>query len=219
MKNLKIVSTLLVFTGVLLTGCNTIHYADLDDPGVLEEPNENEIAYLAEVFDPAQVVETFNDSDLEPGFNRMEMPVIEDGLLPLSGSGSEAHQYIGYENDKGFSSVTVCWKETNTEGHLILWSTVPEFGRPTFFNNPGGPSAHIHLDSLGGETESLGYKESANRGKWIIQEARIEEDTILLLSNGVVVFKYKMDKPRLFNRFTIGSNIGGAGAVDWIAVR
>ena len=90
---------------------------------------------------------------------------------------------------------------------------------PTFFNNPEGASAHIHLDSLGGDSESLGYKESLNMNKWIVQEARIEGDEILLLRNGVVVFSYPMDKPRLFNRFTIGSNIGGRGAVDWIAVR
>jgi len=219
MKILKVTILLLVFTGLLLTGCSTIHYADLDDPGALEELNENEIAYMAEVFDPAMVIETFDDNNFESGFIRMETPDIQEGLLPLRVNDSAAHQYIAYENEEGFASITVCWKETNTEGHLILWATIPEFGRPTYFNNPGGPSAHIHLDSLGGDTESLGYKQLTNKGKWIVQEARIEGDTVLLLRNGVVVFTYLMDKPRLFNRFTIGSNIGGSGAVDWIVVK
>ncbi|MCK5197302.1 MAG: hypothetical protein KAR21_03070 [Spirochaetales bacterium] len=219
MKNLRITLLLLIITGVLLTGCNTIHYADLDDPGALEEPNENEIAYMAEVFDPAMVVETFDDNKLEPGFIKREMSPVEDGVLPLYANDSTVHQYISYENDKGFTSVTVCWKETNTKGHLILWATIPEFGRPTFINNPGGSSAHIHLDSLGGDTERLGWKKRSNKGIWITQEARIEGDIILLLRNGVVYFSYQMDKPRLFNRFTIGSNIGGRGAVDWIVVR
>ncbi len=53
----------------------------------------------------------------------------------------------------------------------------------------------------------------------IIQEASIEGDEILLLRNGVVAFSSPMDKPRFFNRFTIGSNGNGAGSVDWIAVR
>ena len=101
----------------------------------------------------------------------------------------------------------------------VTESSLAGTGTPTFFNNPGGTSAHIHLDSLGGDTEGLGRKKSSNKGRWITQEARIEGDTILLLRNGVVYFSYLMDKPRLFNRFTIGSNIGGRGAVDWIVVK
>ena len=125
---------------------------------------------------------------------------------------------LNYENPDGFESVTVCWKRTSAQGHLILWVTVPGFGTPTFFNDSNGYSAHIHLDSLGGDTEPLGHKDTAS-SSYIVQEVRIDGDKILLLANGVLFNTYKMDMPRKFTTFAIGNNGGGAGVIDYIIIK
>ncbi len=216
----KVIIGLLIGAIILLAGCASTNYSRLDnDPEALDNPSEEEKALIEEIFDSATLVETFDDDRYESGFEKLSLPEIKDGALQLKPINNEASQYLSYENEEGFTSVTVCWKESASQGHLILWVNIPGFGRPTFFNNPADVAAHIHLDSLDGETEFLGRVAASNQSRWIIQEVRIEGDKVLMFRNGRLVFEYPIDQPRRFNRFTIGSNIGGSGYLDWIAVR
>jgi hypothetical protein len=211
-----------VLGAMLLTSCATQYYAfdgDYNGQKADVELSEDEQAVQERLVEQARVVESFSDATLEGGFRPAggggELRTGEYLIRPAGSQGLEA---LRYEDDQNITSVTVCWNLDSGQGHLILWATVPGFGRPTFFNNPGATSAHIHLDSLDGATEFLGHSEDNRRG-YLIQEVRVEEDEIVLLVNGTEFTRYPMDRPRTISGFQIGSNDGGAGAVDWIAVR
>lgn len=208
--------------GAMLTSCATQYYAfdgDYNGKKADVELSEEERDLRDRVFEQARVVESFSDSALESGFGQIgNTGELTTGEFLISHDESEWLGALRYQSDQEFESVTVCWNLDSSRGHLILWATVPGFGRPTFFNNPGATSAHIHLESLDGDTEFLGHSKDNRRG-YLIQEVRVEGDEIVLLVNGTEFTRYPMDRPRTMSSFQIGSNDGGAGAIDWIAVR
>jgi hypothetical protein len=213
---------IVVLLGAVLTSCATQYYAfDGDYNGKTGdvELSEEESALRDYLFDQARVVESFSDSTLETGFERVgTIGELTTGEYLIRHESSQGLEALRYHSDQEFTSVTVCWDLESSRGHLIIWATIPDFGRPTFFNNPGATSAHIHLDSLDGDTEFLGHNEDNRRG-YLIQEVRVEHDEIVLLVNGTEFKRYPMDRERTISGFQIGANDGGAGAIDWIAVR
>ena len=206
---------------IALSSCSTNYYAfdgDYNGKKFDGEFSEDEILIKKEMFNDIIHVEDFNSQQLSKGMSGYIRPDIIDGELKSVSTKDGVGNTLNYENPDGFESVTVCWKRTSAQGHLILWVTVPGFGTPTFFNDSNGYSAHIHLDSLGGDTEPLGHKDTAS-SSYIVQEVRIDGDKILLLANGVLFNTYKMDMPRKFTTFAIGNNGGGAGVIDYIIIK
>ena len=206
---------------IALSACSTNYYAfdgDYNGKKFDGEFSEDEILIKKEMFNDIILVEDFNSQQLSKGMSGYIRPDIIDGELKSVSSNDGVGNTLNYENPDGFKSVTVCWKRTSGQGHLILWVTVPGFGMPTFFNDSNGYSAHIHLDSLGGNTEPLGHKATAS-SSYIVQEVRIDGDKILLLANGVLFNTYKMDMPRKFTTFAIGNNVGGEGVIDYIIIK
>ena len=206
---------------IALSACSTNYYAfdgDYNGKKFDGEFSEDEILIKKEMFNDTILVENFSSQELAKGMSGYIRPDIIDGELKSVSSKDGVGNTLNYENPDGFESVTVCWKRTSAQGHLILWVTVPGFGMPTFFNDSNGYSAHIHLDSLGGYTEPLGHKDTASSW-YIVQEVRIDGDKILLLANGVLFNTYKMDMPRKFTTFAIGNNGGGAGVIDYIIIK
>ena len=208
--------------GAMLTSCATQYYAfdgDYNGKKGDVELSEEERVLRDRLFEQARVVESFSDSTLEAGFEQIgNTGELTTGEYLIRHDESEWLGALRYQGDQEFTSVTVCWNIDTSRGHLVLWTTVPDFGRPTFFNDPGATWAHIHLDSLDGDTELLGRSNDNRRG-YLIQEVRVEGDEIVLLVNGTEFTRYPMDRPRTMSSFELGSNLGGAGAIDWIAVR
>lgn len=145
----------------------------------------------------------------------------EKGVVEVKGEDSErAHEAYKYNPKQEFESVTVCWRTTSDKGHLILWVPIEGYGMPTFFNDVKGYGGHVHLDSLRGDAEGIGWKESSfYKGKWIIQEIAVDGKDIVFTRNGKEFTRYTMDRARNLSRFTIGTNLGGAGEVDYIVVK
>ncbi len=208
--------------GVMLTSCATQYYAfdgDYNGKKADVELTEDERAAQTRLIDQARVLESFSDATLEEGFQEVgARGQVEGGEYLIRGDESEGLEALRYNDGQEFTSVSVCWDIDSSQGHLIIWATIPGFGRPTFFNNPRATSAHIHLDSLNGDTEFLGHNKDNRRG-YLVQEVRVEEDEIVLLVNGSEFSRYPMDRSRKITEFQIGTNEGGTGAIDWIAVR
>jgi hypothetical protein len=213
---------LLVTLAVLLTSCATQYYAldgDYNGKKADVELTEDELVVQRYFIDQARVLESFSDAALEEGFQEVGgRGQVVDGAYLIRGDESQGLEVLRYSGNQEFTSVTVCWDIDSSQGHLIMWVTVPGFGRPTFFNNPGATSAHIHLDSLNGDTEFLGHNEDNLRG-YLVQEVRVEGDEIVLRVNGSEFSRYPMDRQGTLTEFQIGTNDGATGAIDWIAVR
>jgi hypothetical protein len=209
-----------------LVSCQTTRYFALDgdynNMAIGKELNDAELEKQALIFKDAKLVERFDSDQLAPGLQLLEhgklLPERGD-LLSLSPGNNAVGMALQYRPQEEFSSVLVCWNMTGSNrGHLILWARIPGFGMPTFFNNDGSTGAHIHLDSRGGNAEHLDHVEDGRRG-YVIQEIRIEGAEIVMLINGSVFNRYKMDKPRKFSDFSIGNNLGGEGYIDYIVVK
>jgi hypothetical protein len=206
---------------VVLSSCATNYYAfdgDYNGNKFDGEFSDDEIIVRDEMFSNFVLVEDFGSGQLSEGMSDYLRPNVANGEIKSISPDTGVGYTLNYENSTGFNSVTVCWKRTSSQGHLILWATVPGFGMPTFFNDSNGYGAHIHLDSLGGDTEALGWKETPS-SSYIVQEIRIVEDEIQLLRNGYLFNTYKMDMHRKFTSFSIGNNDGGEGVIDYIIVK
>ncbi len=216
------------FLAILAAGCVTNgRYAldgDFNGQDPPEELSPEEEALKEDVFGRADVVETFSDSRLERGFSLEQNGRIvpEMGYLESTSPGRDAEhcgRSLRFRSPEGrpIQSITVGWDLTSSTGHLICWAPIEGFGKPTFFLNQGGISAHTHLDSLGGDTEYLGWEDHLNRG-YVLQEIRIEGDEFILLYNGEEFARYSMDEERLIDSITLGNNDGGEGRIDFAAV-
>ncbi|MFP4152011.1 MAG: hypothetical protein ACLFSV_04155 [Alkalispirochaeta sp.] len=213
--------TMVLLTSLLLSSCVTRYYAfdeDFNGKNFDGEYSEKEIEVRDTLFERPIAVEDFGASRLAEGMERGRHSASAEGALRSVSPGQEVGSTLNYYNPNGFESVLVCWQRTSNKGHLILWAEIPGFGMPTLFNDANGYGAHIHLDSLGGDTEGLGWSETASSA-FIIQEIRVVGDEIQLLRNGSIFARYGMDRPRKIESFSIGNNIGGEGLIDYVIVR
>jgi len=205
---------------LFMVGCASVQYETFDTKDNTEWTEKDQEAYKRLNQSGAKWID-FEDDNYAGTVIAFGNYDAEKGVVEVKGEDSDrAHEAYRYTPKQEFESVTVCWRTTSDKGHLILWVPIEGYGMPTFLNDVNGYGGHVHLDSLGGEAEGIGWQESGYyKGKWIIQEIAVDGKDIVFKRNGKVFTRYTMDRPRKLNRFTIGTNSGGAGEVDYIVVK
>jgi hypothetical protein len=197
-----------------MAGCASVQYETFDTKDKSEWTDKDHEAYARLNSSGAEWID-FEDDEYAGAVVAYGDFNSEEGLVEVLGEDSHrAHEAYKYNSGQKFESVTVCWRTTSDKGHLILWVPIEGYGMPTFFNDVNGYGGHVHLDSLGGDTEGIGWQESSYyKDKWITQEVSVDGKDIVFKRNGKEFSRYSMDRPRKLDSFTTGTNSVGAGEV------
>lgn len=207
-----------------LAGCAGVDYSQYDGlPAEGRQVSEREITAFGRLTSGARLIETFNDAELSTDMwlNGKAEELVSRGALRLQETTEEDRPRITLRSapSSTFTSITVCWK-LEGDGQLLLWTTVPGLGRPTFVLSDSGYGGHVHIAARGGEAKHIPYNATDYAaGRWVLTEIRVEDGEVLFLFNGRVHHRFAAEGASALKYFTLGTNNGGSGRVDYLIVK